>query len=67
MFLFNIWGQGGVGKSSLLRQFEDIAKQQKHLVARIDEGVTTVPEAMATFAKQLEAEGQSLSKFSERY
>ena len=67
VFLFNIWGQGGVGKSSLLRQFEDIAKQQKHLVARIDEGVTTVPEAMATFAKQLEAQGQSLSKFSERY
>ncbi|MEL6130580.1 MAG: ATP-binding protein, partial [Cyanobacteria bacterium J06628_4] len=66
-FLFNIWGQGGVGKSSLLRQFEDIAKQQKHLVTRIDEGVTTVPEAMATFAKQLENQGQQLTRFSERY
>lgn len=66
-FLFNIWGQGGVGKSSLLRQFEDIAKQQKHLVSRIDEGITTAPEAMATFAKQLAAQGQPLTKFSERY
>ena len=66
-FLFNIWGQGGVGKSSLLRQFWDIAKQQKHLVTRIDEGVTTVPEAMATFAKQLENQGQQLTRFSERY
>ncbi|MBE9067946.1 hypothetical protein IQ260_14930 [Leptolyngbya cf. ectocarpi LEGE 11479] len=66
-FLFNIWGQGGVGKSSLLRQFEDVTKQQKHLVARIDEGVATVPEAMATFAKQLASQGQPLTKFSERY
>ncbi|MEM7067064.1 MAG: tetratricopeptide repeat protein [Cyanobacteria bacterium P01_B01_bin.77] len=66
-FLFNIWGQGGVGKSSLLRQFEDIAKQQKHLVARIDEGVATVPEAMATFAKQLASQGQPLTKFGDRY
>ncbi|MEM8614801.1 MAG: tetratricopeptide repeat protein [Cyanobacteria bacterium P01_H01_bin.105] len=66
-FLFNIWGQGGVGKSSLLRKFEDIAKQQKHLVARIDEGITTVPEAMATFAKHFAAQGQPLTKFDERY
>ena len=26
-FLFNIWGQGGVGKTTLLRRFEDIAKR----------------------------------------
>ncbi|MEO0533181.1 MAG: tetratricopeptide repeat protein [Cyanobacteria bacterium P01_A01_bin.123] len=66
-FLFNIWGQGGVGKTTLLRQFEAIAKGHQHVVARIDEAITTVPEVMAAFAKQLADQGQPLAKFSERY
>ncbi|MEO0828269.1 MAG: tetratricopeptide repeat protein, partial [Cyanobacteria bacterium J06642_9] len=66
-FLFNIWGQGGVGKTTLLRQFEAIAQGHQHVVARIDEAITTVPEVMAAFAKQLADQGQPLAKFSERY
>jgi ABC-type phosphate transport system ATPase subunit len=30
-FLFNVWGHGGVGKSTLLRQFRKMASQRKSL------------------------------------
>ncbi len=66
-FLFNVWGQGGVGKSTLLRQFEEITKSRRGVTARLDEAIVTVPEAMAEFAKQLANQNQSLSNFSERY
>ncbi|MEO0648080.1 MAG: hypothetical protein AAFZ17_18340, partial [Cyanobacteria bacterium J06650_10] len=66
-FLFNIWGQGGVGKTTLLRQFEDIAKRRGALTARVDEAISTVPKALAELARQLEAQGHKLPKFSERY
>ncbi|MDJ0703403.1 MAG: tetratricopeptide repeat protein, partial [Leptolyngbyaceae cyanobacterium MO_188.B28] len=66
-FLFNVWGQGGVGKTTLLRQFEDITKRCQGIVAYVDEAIPTVPEAMAEFAKQLSGQGLTLAKFSERY
>ncbi|MGB3299313.1 MAG: hypothetical protein WBA76_13670, partial [Phormidesmis sp.] len=66
-FLFNVWGQGGVGKSTLLRRFEDIAKKHSGLTARIDEAIASVPEVMAAFVKQLTEQGQAFPKFSDRY
>ncbi|MEO0770903.1 MAG: hypothetical protein AAFY72_16025, partial [Cyanobacteria bacterium J06649_4] len=66
-FVFNVWGQGGVGKTTLLRQFENVARQHNSISARVDEAVSNVPEAMAEFARQLADQGQSLPKFSERY
>ena len=66
-FLFNVWGQGGVGKSTLLQQFEEITKSRHGVTARLDEAIVTVPEAMAEFAKQLATQNQLLSTFSERY
>ncbi|MBD2576775.1 ATP-binding protein [Oscillatoria sp. FACHB-1406] len=66
-FIFNVWGQGGVGKSTLLRQFRKIAEEAKLLAAYIDEAESSVPEVMGRFAEQLEEKGQKLAQFSERY
>jgi hypothetical protein len=52
-FLFNVYGEGGVGKSSLLEQWRGIAARHGALVAQVDEGVYGVPEAMASIADRL--------------
>lgn len=66
-FLFNVWGQGGVGKTTLLRRFEDIAKNHNGISARVDEAIASIPEVMAAFAKQLSEQGQAFPKFNDRY
>ncbi|MBD2354126.1 tetratricopeptide repeat protein [Tolypothrix sp. FACHB-123] len=66
-FLFNVWGQGGVGKSTLLRQFRQIASAAKIITALTDEGEKSVPEVMGRLAEQLEQQGYKLAQFTERY
>ncbi|MEH2363671.1 ATP-binding protein [Nostoc sp.] len=66
-FLYNVWGQGGVGKSTLLRQFCKIADEAKIISAYIDEAEKTVPEVMGRLAEELERQGHKLSQFTERY
>ncbi|MEH2406936.1 tetratricopeptide repeat protein [Nostoc sp.] len=66
-FLFNVWGQGGVGKSTLLRQFRKIADEAKIISAYIDEAEKSVPEVMSRLAEELERQGHKLTQFTERY
>ncbi|MDZ8261840.1 tetratricopeptide repeat protein [Nostoc sp. ChiQUE01b] len=66
-FLYNVWGQGGVGKSTLLRQFRKIADEAKIISAYIDEAEKTIPEVMGRLAEELEREGHKLTQFTERY
>ncbi|MFI0773892.1 hypothetical protein [Streptomyces sp. NPDC021212] len=50
-FVFHIHGNGGVGKSRLLRQLEQVARQEHGaLTACLDESVHSVPEAMAAIS-----------------
>jgi hypothetical protein len=44
--IFNIHGQGGVGKTTLSRQYERIAKENKAVVALIDleSDIRNIPE-----------------------
>ncbi|NRB53619.1 MAG: tetratricopeptide repeat protein [Saprospiraceae bacterium] len=65
--IFNVYGQGGVGKTTLLRKFEHEAKAQGTLTAYTDEGIGSVPEYMNAIAVQLEKQGKPLKKFSKRY
>ncbi|MDZ7950200.1 tetratricopeptide repeat protein [Nostoc sp. DedQUE09] len=66
-FLFNAWGQGGVGKSTLLRQFRKIADEAKIISAYIDEAEKNVLEVMDRLAEELERQGYKLTQFTERY
>jgi tetratricopeptide (TPR) repeat protein len=70
--IFSISGQGGVGKTTLLKEFRRIAEEYGHVVAYVDEGAATnrvddVPEAMHRLAEDLEGQGFKFEKFRERY
>lgn len=66
-FLFNVWGQGGVGKSTLLRQFCKMAEEAKIITAYTNDSEKSVPEAMGRLAEQLEQQNYKLTQFTERY
>jgi len=66
-FLFSVWGQGGVGKSTLLRQFRRIAEEAGFLTAHTSDSDTHVLEVMGQVAEQLEQQGHRLNQFAERY
>ncbi len=66
-FIFNVWGQGGVGKSTLLRQFRKLAEDAQFATALTSDVETSVPEALGRLADQLDQQGHKLNQFSERY
>jgi tetratricopeptide (TPR) repeat protein len=66
-FLFNVWGQGGVGKSTLLRHFRKMAESAKMIAGHTNDSEKSVPEAMGRLAEQLEQQNYKLPQFTERY
>ena len=70
--IFNISGQGGIGKTTLLKQLRKIATDLKQLIAYADEGVPSnrvddVSETLDRLATDFEQQGQKFDKFRERY
>ncbi|MBD1844022.1 ATP-binding protein [Cyanobacteria bacterium FACHB-63] len=70
--IFSISGQGGIGKTTLLKQFRKITEELGQVAAYVDEGsqtnlVDNVPEALSRLASDLEKQGIELKKFQERY
>ncbi|WP_228060151.1 tetratricopeptide repeat protein [Plectonema radiosum] len=66
-FIFSVFGQGGVGKTTLLGQYRKIAETVKVVTALTDDEERSVPEAMARLAQHFEKQGHKLDKFGERY
>jgi tetratricopeptide (TPR) repeat protein len=68
-FILNVYGQGGVGKSTLLQQFNKIATESAMAVATAfsTESEENVLEVMACIAAQLKELNYPLKTFSERY
>lgn len=66
-FIFSIHGQGGVGKTELLKKYNAIAKEHNALAAYIDEDTKDLPEMLADFARQLKEQNAPLNEFDERY
>jgi len=56
-FLFHIHGNAGVGKTFLVRELEQLAREKGALTAYIDESVGSVPEAMGVVSRQFAAQG----------
>ena len=66
-FIFHIYGQGGVGKTTLLSRFHRIAEETGFVVVTTDENDEDIPQVLNHFARQLDALGYTLEAFSERY
>ena len=71
-FIFSVSGQGGVGKTTLLKDFRRIAEEFGHVCAYVDEGVATnpvndVPEVMWRLAEDFERQGFRFDEFQRRY
>ena len=68
-----VYGNGGIGKSELLRQMEPIARDAGRLCAIVGDDhaygdpVRDVPGAMWSIARQLERQGARLKQFGKRY
>ncbi|WP_037859380.1 tetratricopeptide repeat protein [Streptomyces sp. NRRL S-340] len=56
-FLFHVRGDAGVGKTFLVREMEQIARECGGLTAYVDESVGSVPEAMAEVGRQFASRG----------
>ncbi|MCA9974374.1 MAG: hypothetical protein KC413_01435, partial [Anaerolineales bacterium] len=67
LFLYNIWGQGGVGKTTLLHRFQQIAQSANCVTALTNEAETDVPAVMARLVRQFQEQGHDCSNFSKRY
>ncbi|MGB6296331.1 MAG: tetratricopeptide repeat protein [Rivularia sp. (in: cyanobacteria)] len=66
-FIFSVFGQGGVGKTTLLGQFRKIAEESSVVTALTNDEERSVPQAMARLAQHFEKQGHKLDKFGERY
>jgi len=66
-FIFSVWGQGGVGKTSLLQQFSQIAREKGSLTALTNEDESDMPQVLGRIAEQFKEQGFHLETFSKRY
>ncbi len=66
-FIFNVFGQGGVGKTTLLHCFRQMVESAGAITAYIDENQQDVPMAMGCIVEQFEKQGHTLKSFSEYY
>ncbi|MFF7588838.1 tetratricopeptide repeat protein [Kitasatospora purpeofusca] len=62
-FLFHISGVSGVGKTSLLRQWEAAAVEHHALTTYVDDDVNSLVEAMETISAQFKRKGHPLKDF----
>jgi tetratricopeptide (TPR) repeat protein len=66
-FVINVSGQGGVGKTWLLRRFQRLAEETGVITACTDENEEDVPSVMGRIVEQFDAQGHLFKTFAERY
>jgi tetratricopeptide (TPR) repeat protein len=62
-FLFHVRGNAGVGKTSLVRQWEAAAREQGAATVVLDDSVHSAVEAMAEVGERLGRQGLELRRF----
>src|SRR4051794_10980263 len=62
-FIFSIDGQGGMGKTTLLNRFRELAIRERSLTGWADEGQQDAIAVMKVWAQQLSAEGLNFKAF----
>ncbi|MBZ4319604.1 ATP-binding protein, partial [Streptomyces huiliensis] len=65
-FLFHVHGLAGVGKSSLIRQWEALARRHGLATAMVGDEVHSAVEAMEAVSAELGRQGHPLKKFDKR-
>ncbi|MGW6011383.1 tetratricopeptide repeat protein [Streptomyces sp. NPDC055210] len=65
-FHFHVHGPAGVGKTFLVQELRQLARERGALTAYIDERVGSVPEAMAEVARQFADQGRRLKELERR-
>lgn len=65
-YLFHVHGQAGVGKSSLVRQWEIFAREQGAVTAYLDDDAHSVIEAMESISVQFARQGVALKRFDKK-
>ncbi|MEV5611892.1 tetratricopeptide repeat protein [Streptomyces sp. NPDC052225] len=65
-FLFHVHGLAGVGKTSLLKEMADVAREFRAVTATVDEAVGSVPEVMAEVCAQFARSGHRLKELERR-
>ena len=66
-FIFNVYGQGGVGKTTLLKQLRQIARVSGAITAVSDETEQDVIATLIRFATQFEQQGYPLQQFIDKH
>jgi tetratricopeptide (TPR) repeat protein len=66
-YIWNIFGQGGIGKTTLIKRFQILASEQGALTALTDESQFDILDVLGALAEQLKKQGKPLKAFDERY
>src|SRR5947207_3102551 len=64
--IFYIIGQGGVGKTTLLNQYKEFARNWGFLLTDCDEQQRDVPAVLGRIARQLAEQQAPLKRFEDR-
>ncbi|WP_244177439.1 tetratricopeptide repeat protein [Streptomyces atriruber] len=64
-FLFHVHGNAGVGKTSLVHELEQLARERGALTAYVDERVGSVPEALAAVSAEFARQGRRLKELDQ--
>ncbi|MCB8975831.1 MAG: tetratricopeptide repeat protein [Ardenticatenaceae bacterium] len=67
VFIFNFHGQGGIGKTTLLKKLRQVAEQNGAVTLWSDDEVANVVDAVAQLAKSSGVAEQAFKEFLEQY
>jgi ABC-type cobalamin/Fe3+-siderophores transport system ATPase subunit len=66
-YVWNVYGQGGIGKTTLLKRYLTIASEHGAVTTLTDESQSDILDVMSTASEQLTNQSISLQPFAKRY